>query len=160
MSKFNDKVLSELVSKQLKKVDNNKKFDYQDIKRLSKYVPDSIFQTDKCVLWTGYITNKDNFEKGVYINFYFRNKKYALHRLLYLNFIGNLYDDEYLRFTCENKGCCCNINHLSKIEKNNKITQTTNLMINENNKISKNNENKTQTNSSDNKSDDFIVDFD
>ena len=160
MSKFNDKVLSELLSKQLNKVDKNKRLDYKDIKRLSKYLTDSIFQKDKCVLWTGYITNKNNFEKGVYINFYFRNKKYALHRLLYVNFIGNLYDDEYLRFTCENKGCCCNVNHLYKIEKNNKISQTKNLISNENNINNIKNNNKIQTNSSDNKSDDFIVDFD
>ena len=111
MSKFNDKVLSELLSNQLKKVDKNKKLDYKDMKRLSKYLPKSIFQKDTCVIWNGYITNKDNIDKGVYINFYYRNKKYALHRLLYINFIGILYDDEYLRFTCENKGCCCNINH-------------------------------------------------
>jgi hypothetical protein len=42
-------------------------------------------------------------------------KKKALHRLLYCNFIGDLYDSEYLKFTCDNKGKCCTLNHLKKI---------------------------------------------
>ena len=38
----------------------------------------------------------------------------ALHRLLYANFVGNINDNEYLKFSCDNRGKCCNINHLVK----------------------------------------------
>lgn len=124
MSKNNDKVLSELLSHQLKHVDSSKKFDYSDIRRLTKYLDRSIFNTDECVLWKGYVTNSNKKEKGVYVNFFFKKNKYALHRLLYLNYIGHLYEDEYLKFTCENKGHCCNIKHIKKLndkdEKDNK----------------------------------------
>ena len=52
-----------------------------------------------------------------YINFYYSGKKYALHRLLYNNFIGILSDSEYIKFKCANKGICCNINHFYKINR-------------------------------------------
>ena len=55
---------------------------------------------------------------GTYVNFYFRKKKVALHRLLYINFIGHLDDDEYLKFNCENKGKCCNVHHMNKFKYN------------------------------------------
>ncbi len=146
-----DTVLSELLSKQLNKIDKSKKLDYRDIVRLRKHIDKSIFNKDECVLWKGYITNLNKKEKGAYINFFYKKKKYALHRLLYINYIGPLYDDEYLKFTCENKGCCCNINHLTKTikedvnnkdiyseknidtnttETNNKITNKTDIFIN------------------------------
>ena len=58
-----------------------------------------------------------NEEKNSYINFYFNGKKHALHRLLYINYIGELLDSEYIKFKCSNKGKCCNINHFYKITK-------------------------------------------
>ena len=56
----------------------------------------------------------NNSNKGTYVNFYFRNKKVALHRLLYSNFVAPLDSSEYLKFNCDNKGICCNINHYEK----------------------------------------------
>jgi hypothetical protein len=38
----------------------------------------------------------------------------ALHRLLYSNFVAPLDSSEYLKFNCENKGICCNVNHYEK----------------------------------------------
>ena len=38
-----------------------------------------------------------------------------MHRLLYLNYIGDVKKNEYLKYTCPNKGKCCNINHIIKI---------------------------------------------
>jgi hypothetical protein len=35
---------------------------------------------------------------------------------LYCNFVEDLSDDEYLKFSCENKGNCCNIKHLKKFK--------------------------------------------
>jgi hypothetical protein len=160
-----DKVLSELLSNQLKKVDSSKKLDYSDIVRLTKYIDKSIFSNNDCVLWKGYITNCNKKEKGQYINFFFKKKKYALHRLLYINYVGQLYDDEYLKFTCKNRGCCCNINHITKFRK-----EDNKYDIKEENKNNYNENNNTNEFSKKNKTDkettlpidteiDFIVDF-
>ena len=155
MSNNSDKVLSELLSKQLKKIDTAKRFAYSDIKRISKYLNNSIFNKDECVIWNGYITNYNNQSKGIYINFYFRKKKYALHRLLYSNYVGTLFDDEYLKFICQNKGSCCNINHVTKFKYNNDNDNDKNIIIAE--IIKENHEEKVcdiglETN--------FIIDFD
>jgi len=108
-----EELLKELLAKQLKNMTNDKKLQYTDLYRICKYIKSSMFDEENCCIWDGYITNSNN-SKGTYINFYFKKKKAALHRLLYMNFIGDLSDDEYLKFNCENKGKCCNINHLAK----------------------------------------------
>lgn len=108
-----DEILSGLAKNQRKDVSTSKKLQYTDLKRIAKNLDTSIFD-DECSIWKGYITNAKNISKGVYINFYFRGKKYALHRLLYNNFIGELNDDEYIKFSCINKGKCCNVHHLVK----------------------------------------------
>lgn len=156
MSKVNDLVLSELLSSQLKKVDNFKKLSYNDLVRISKHLNSSIFnvKNNDCVLWEGYVTNLNNKSKGVYVNFYYKKKKYALHRLLYLNFIGNLSDDEYLKFSCPNKGVCCNLNHFSKLDKPNEIIN------NKEKKQEQNKENKNNNNNKDDEKINFIIDFD
>lgn len=89
-----------------------------------------MFDEEQCCMWNGYITNSNN-SKGTYINFYFKKRKAALHRLLYMNFVGDLNDDEYLKFNCENKGKCCNINHLAKYKYKTKdeIDNTKDLQI-------------------------------
>jgi hypothetical protein len=110
---------NELLKKQIVGIPSDKKLNYNDVKRISKYIKSSIFDKKICSIWNGYITNEKNNLKGTYINFYFNKKKIALHRLLYINYIGVLTDDEYLKFTCENKGKCCNINHMKKHTYNN-----------------------------------------
>lgn len=115
------KYLKELVTNQLKTVPLNRKLIYKDLARITKYINSSIFEEDECCIWDGYVTNAKNAKKGTYINFFFRNKKVALHRLLYENFVGPLGDDHYLKFSCEdeeNKGKCCNINHMIKYKYN------------------------------------------
>jgi hypothetical protein len=74
----------------------------------------------------GYITNIKNARKGTYINFFFRNKKVAIHRLFYANFVGELSDDEYIKFNCVRNGKCCNINHFYKINKDDTIQEQKN----------------------------------
>ena len=80
------------------------------------------FDKSKCSLWNGYVTNDNNNFKGTYINFYYNKKKIALHRLLYENYVGKI-SNQYINYTCDNKGLCCNINHFTvkpkKIKKNN-----------------------------------------
>ena len=43
---------------------------------------------------------------------------------MYYNFVNDLDSDEYIKFTCSNKGICCNIHHMKKHKyiKKNKTT--------------------------------------
>ena len=112
-----------MLNKQLKNVNAQNKLNFNDIKRISKFLTTSIFSEDNCSLWTGYITNENNNLKGTYINFYYNKKKIALHRLLYENYIDKINEDDYIKFTCINKGKCCNINHLKKYRPNQYVIQ-------------------------------------
>ena len=111
-----NKILIELLNNQKSNVNSEKKLNLSDINRICKNLSASIFG-DKCCIWKGYITKLKN-SKDKYINFYFKGKKTALHRLLFINYIGELEKNEYLKYTCENKGICCNINHFTKVSKN------------------------------------------
>jgi hypothetical protein len=108
-------LLKQLINKQIKTISSNKKLSYSDLKRIVKYIDTSIFN-DRCCIWKGYVTNSkpDKNHKGSYVNFYFKRKKIALHRLLYGNFKEDIDDSDYLKYTCDNKGSCCNINHMVK----------------------------------------------
>lgn len=121
----NNQLFKELIQKQRKDVPMDKRLQLNDLKRICKYIDTSIFNSDECCLWNGYITNINNATKGTYINFYFKKKKVALHRLLYCNFVDTLTSEEYLKFNCENKGMCCNINHLKRFKYQKKTTNTT-----------------------------------
>ena len=122
-NKYNNELFKELMDKQLSTVPYKKKLQYADIKRICKYINKTIFHPHKCSLWCGYVTNSNNTCKGTYINFYFRKKKVALHRLLFENFVSELSKTEYLKFSCKNKGKCCNVNHLKKFSYNEKRTK-------------------------------------
>ena len=121
--KNSNEIFKELIKRQLPDVPAQWKLNINDMKRICKYINTSIFDTETCCIWNGYITNINNSNKGTYVNFYFRNKKVALHRLLYSNFVAPLDSSEYLKFNCENKGICCNINHYEKYKysKNNAV---------------------------------------
>jgi hypothetical protein len=118
MKENNDTIFKELIQNQNKNIPVEKKLLYNDIKRISKYLNTSIFN-ESCSIWTGYITIIKNDQKNSYINFFFNGKKYALQRLLYINYVGYLNDSEYIKFSCDNKGKCCNVNHFHKIIKDN-----------------------------------------
>jgi hypothetical protein len=122
----NNGILNELFINQLKNISHHKKLSYCDIQRISKFLKVSIFG-NSCSLWSGYITNDKNINKGVYINFYYNKKKIALHRLLYANYVGEINDKEYIKYNCVNKGKCCNIHHMSKFtykKNDNNISKT------------------------------------
>jgi hypothetical protein len=102
-----DSMLELFKNKQLDNIPENKRLKENDFKRIIKYTDNCIFGNE-CSLWKGYITNN----KSKYINFYFNGSKIALHRLLYLNFIGHLHENVYLSYTCCNDGVCCNVNHI------------------------------------------------
>lgn len=114
----NNQLLKELLQKQRKDIPEDKKLYLHDVKRVCKNIKNSIFNENECCLWNGYITNLNKANKGTYINFYFRQKKVALHRLLFINYVDDLSNDEYLKFSCDNKGVCCNVNHLKKFKYN------------------------------------------
>ncbi len=114
----NNSLFQELITKQRQDCNLNKKLSLQDIKRVSKNLSNSIFDDNCCSLWKGYVTNKAKEGKTSYINFYFRHRKVALHRLLYENYISNINDNQYIKYSCDNKGVCCNINHMYLIEPN------------------------------------------
>ena len=140
----NNIILKELLNKQLKNIVIQNKLNFNDIKRISKFIITSIFDENNCSLWTGYITNENNNLKGTYINFYYNKKKIALHRLLYENYIGNINEDDYIKFTCINKGKCCNVNHLKKFSYNkNDIIVNINQNLDNNIKINLNKDNLT-----------------
>jgi hypothetical protein len=112
----NNNILFSLIKNQRLNIPFDKKLSYTDLKRISKYLDSSLFNNNECVLWSGYITTIKHDETKSYINFYYNGKKFALHRLLYINYIGDLHDSEYIKFNCVNKGKCCNIKHFYKIQ--------------------------------------------
>jgi hypothetical protein len=122
LQKKSNDFLKELLLRQLPNINIAKKLTYNDIKRISKFLVSSIFDEINCSIWNGYITNEKNQVKGTYINFYFNQKKIALHRLLYLNFIGDILNTEYIKFSCANKGKCCNIYHMKKYSYNSNLS--------------------------------------
>lgn len=111
-----DNFLIELMSNQRKNIPTSKKLQYNDLKRISKYITESIFDENKCSIWSGYITNQASTSKGTYVNFYYKRRKMALHRLLYINFVNDLSDDEYLKFSCANRGRCTTVHHMNKFK--------------------------------------------
>jgi hypothetical protein len=134
------KILDELITKQLKNIPIERKLHNKDLRRIVKYINSSIFDEEKCCMWNGYVTNETNSKRGTYVNFFFRNKKVALHRLLFENFIEPIGDDYYLKFSCDDnlsEGKCCNINHMIKY-KYNSSQKNENDNENENENINKN----------------------
>ena len=139
-----NKLLTELCLKQRKKLDKKYSLELNDIIRLLKNIDNSIFNKTDCVLWKGYLTKCNN-NKSCYVNFYLKKRKLALHRILYINFIDDLDIKYYLKFTCNNPGKCCNINHILKVydeDNTNTTNNTTNTTNNTTNTT--NNTNNTQ----------------
>lgn len=108
----NSLVFQELIKKQRTNCKEARKLTLHDIKRISKNIKTSIFDDTNCSLWGGYVTNKNNINKTKYINFYFRHRKVALHRLLYENYVLEIDESQYIKYNCPNKGFCCNVNHM------------------------------------------------
>lgn len=107
-------LLNEMIQKQLPNVPKNWKLTRKDMNRMLEKIKVSIFDPVKCSIWDEANFEKKKRKKGSYINFYFNTGKIALHRLLYSNFIELLQQNEYVKYLCNNKGNCCNVNHLVK----------------------------------------------
>lgn len=125
-----NQILIDMIHKQRSNLAFKYKLEFEDIKRIINNINYNPFE-DKCCIWNGYITN-GNKEKARYINFYFKHRKIALHRLLYINYKGDISDTQYLKFTCPNKGICCNLNHIEKCNDDIIISNSTNITTNKN----------------------------
>ena len=113
----NDKsnqIMSEMIRNQLENIDLDRRLLHADMQRMVRYLNTSIFLSGTCSLWQGYVTDRTVRNKGSYVNFFFHGKKFGLHRLLYINFLGPLNDDEYVKFRCQHKGYCCSVHCLEK----------------------------------------------
>lgn len=146
-------VFNELIKKQRLSCKENKKLTLQDIRRISKNIKKSIFDSSGCSLWDGYVTNKNKEFKSSYINFYFRHRKVALHRLLYENYVSDIEENQYIKYKCKNKGICCNVNHMYTIEKETNIKNEKEKVLNDKSKDDKSKNDKS-------KNDKLVVDFD
>lgn len=119
------KLVRDLVSMQLPNVAPHRRLLHKDLRRIAKYIDSPIASDDQCCIWNGYVTNIKN-SRGSYINFFFRNKKVAFHRLIYENFKGPIDNNHYIKFICEkddSEGTCCNINHMIKYKYNTKYCE-------------------------------------
>lgn len=114
------KLLAELCVKQRKHKCEKYQMKINDLTRFLKHINSSIFNTNECVLWTGSLT-KCNSGKSHYVNYYLNKRKLALHRILYINFVDDLENKHYLKYTCDNPGICCNIKHFIKVSDENEI---------------------------------------
>jgi len=129
-------ILSKLIKNQKNDIPLDKKLAFTDLTRISNNLPTDIF-SDNCCIWSGYITNLKSKKKNCYISFFYKNKKVSLHRLLFANYIGNINDNEYIKYTCNNKGTCCTLNHMKKVfhDDNEEIKKETEIKEPEKNNI-------------------------
>jgi len=106
-------ILENLIKNQKEHIELKSKLSLSDLKRLTNNLIKDIFN-DECSLWEGPIMSANNKE---YISFFINGKKVSLNRILYKNYIDELYDREYLKYSCKNKGRCCTLKHLYKVNK-------------------------------------------
>ena len=102
-----------LIKKQRKNIrrkGNYGKLSFQDIKRVDKYLKRNIFDSDDCCIYKGEL-------KKNYATISFKGKKVSVHRLLYHNYISSITDGDYVSFSCNNRGICCNLQHFSMSKK-------------------------------------------
>ena len=114
-----ENIIANLHINQLDDIDSKYKLSYKDILRLASHMDGDPFSISECCKWKGAISISANNSK--YINFWFKRKKYSLHRILYINYKNNLPANKYLRFSCQDysmRGMCCNINHIDIINNN------------------------------------------
>lgn len=155
------KLVRDLVSMQLTNVAPHRRLLHKDIRRIAKYIDTPIDSEDQCCIWNGYVTNTKNSRRS-YINFFFRDKKVALHRLIYENFKGPIDNNYYIKSTCDkedSEGTCCNINHMIKYKYNTKYCEDCENTSNEVEKKEKK-PNKKKINLQDNLADKIILSFD
>ena len=106
-------ILEKLINNQKENIELKSKLVLSDLKRLTNHLQYDIFGNE-CSLWNGPIIITNNKE---YISFFINGKKVSLNRILYKNFIDDLDENEYLKYSCSNKGRCCTLKHFYKVNK-------------------------------------------
>jgi hypothetical protein len=99
--------LSKMVDMQRRNVPdvgNYGKLIYSDIKRLDRFIDGDIFG-NMCCLYNGE-------RKSNYTTMSFRSKKISVLRLLYHNYTADITRTDKIKYVCDNKGICCNLNHI------------------------------------------------
>lgn len=76
---------------------------FEDIQRIEKNIQKDIF-LDECTLYKGEIKNG-------FASISYKGKKVSVQRLLYHNYIGMIKRNQFIRYSCENKGICCTLKH-------------------------------------------------
>ena len=113
----NKNLILENLIKNQRHAEIKNKLNLTDINRIVNNISSTIF-SDECCLWEGPIITTNNKD---YISFFINNKKISLHRILYNNYIDELNNNEYLKYSCSNKGKCCCLKHFYKVNKKIKI---------------------------------------
>jgi hypothetical protein len=125
----NNIIYNEMIEKQLLNINDNK-LSSADIMRISNKLTESIF-SNNCVIYNGTYYKKNN---NYYIPFYYNYKKISLTRILFINYIESINSNVNIKYTCNNKGLCCCLNHMTLSKRNNN-NDNHNINININNII-------------------------
>lgn len=118
-------ILENLTKNQIQNIELKNKLNFLDLKRISSNINNDMF-SEECCLWSGPIITTNGKK---YISFFFNGKKISLNRLLYINYVGELKTNEYLKYSCDNNGICCNIKHIYKLNKTAKKDTNENKII-------------------------------
>jgi hypothetical protein len=81
------------------------KMTFFDLKRVDLLISGDITKSSNCCLYKGHIKNSS------YCTFSFKGKKTSVLRLLYHNMISDINPNVKIKYSCENKGICCNLSH-------------------------------------------------
>lgn len=101
MMKQKNKLMIKLCKFQRKGLSNEIKLNPKDHMRIIKFITDYKLFSNKCILWSGY-----KYKRFKYcITFYLNGKKRNIVRILFINYIDNLNNDEILRNTCNTERC-------------------------------------------------------
>lgn len=85
------------------------KLSFEDLKRIDRLTSGDITLSNECCLYNG------NTVGNKYCTFSFRGKKTSLIRTLYHNLVENIEPDMKPKWSCKNKGICCNLSHFKMI---------------------------------------------
>ena len=81
------------------------KLSFEDLKRIDRASLGDVTSSRNCCLYIGETVS------NTYCTFSYKGKKTSIIRMLYHNFIGDIDPDAQIKYTCENKGRCCNLKH-------------------------------------------------